>query len=661
MSRSRTTGALPWFAVLLSMLPALLQVAVARAEPPAVEDFFRRPKLSGFQLSPDGKYLAAIVPIGERRNIAVIDLQTRKAWPITAQERQDIGGFVWASNDRVLFFLDTDGNESRGIFAVNRDGTQPRMLIAPPESQIRGGSFEVMTADVVSLMEDDPRRVLVAVSRATATSVVQDLEVLDIYTGQRTRKERNPGDVVAWLADRRGTVYGALQVKDLDTIFLYRDKESQPWQEWSRIKAGEHGWAPAWRSDDGRRWYVASRLTPEGKPRDTAAIYRFDPATRAIGPLVYESAGYDVGHVLASRVADDLIGVSYVADAPEQVFLDPTWAQLRNHLVQSYPGRTVTLTSASHDERRMVFHVGASNDPGTYFLYDRDTKKFEELARAMPWLDPARLAPMQPIRLRARDGLQLHGYLTLPAGGPQRGVPMILVPHGGPRARDMAVFDPYVQLLASRGYAVLQVNFRGSIGYGHEFDKAGWREWGGKMQDDLTDAVRWSIAEGIADPARICVFGASYGGYAAMMGLALTPELFRCGVNYVGVTDIPLLLRTIPRAWEQMRAELSLQIGDPKQDAAMLKARSPVTLAPRIRAPVLMAYGKRDPRVVLEHATRFEDALDSARVPNELIVRVDEGHGYQKFGNQVDFGKRLLEFLERHLKAPATPASPATS
>jgi dipeptidyl aminopeptidase/acylaminoacyl peptidase len=181
------------------------------------------------------------------------------------------------------------------------------------------------------------------------------------------------------------------------------------------------------------------------------------------------------------------------------------------------------------------------------------------------------------------------------------------------------------------------------------------------MQDDLTDSVRWAIAEGIADPARICVFGASYGGYAAMMGLALTPELFRCGVNYVGVTDIPLLLRTIPRAWEQVRAELSLQIGDPKQDAELLKARSPVTLAPRIRAPVLMAYGKRDPRVVLEHATRFEDALDSARVPNELIIRVDEGHGYQKFGNQVDFGKRLLEFLERHLKAPAAPAPPATS
>lgn len=653
MSRSTRNRAAGWLTLLLAALPPSLPASSARAEPPGVEDFFRRPQLAGFQLSPDGKYLAAIVPIGERRNIAVIDLQTRKAWPITAQERQDIGGFLWASNDRVLFFLDTDGNESRGIFAVNRDGTQPKMLIAPPESQIRDGSFEVLTADVVSLMEDDPRRVLVAVSRATATSVVQDLEVLDIYTGQRRRKERNPGDVIAWEADRHGRVYGAVRVQGLDAIYLYREQESQPWQEWSRIRAGEHGWAPAWRSDDGRRWYVASRLTPDGKPRDKAAIYRFDPATRAIGQLVYESDGYDVGGVLASRVADDLVGVFYVAEAPEQVFLDPTWSQLKRHLAQTYPGRTVTLTSASHDERRMVFHVGASNDPGTYFLYDRDTKKFEELARAMPWLDPAQLSPMQPIRLQARDGLPLHGYLTLPAGGGQRGLPMVVVPHGGPRSRDVAAFDPYVQLLASRGYAVLQVNFRGSVGYGLEFDKAGWREWGGRMQDDLTDAVRWSIAEGIADPARICVFGASYGGYAAMMGLAQTPELFRCGVNYVGVTDIPLLLRTIPRAWENVRAELSLQIGDPKQDAEMLKARSPVTLAQRIRAPVLMAYGKRDPRVVLEHANRFEDALERAGVPNELIIRVDEGHGYQKFGNQVDFGKRLVEFLERYLGAAA--------
>jgi dipeptidyl aminopeptidase/acylaminoacyl peptidase len=320
----------------------------------------------------------------------------------------------------------------------------------------------------------------------------------------------------------------------------------------------------------------------------------------------------------------------------------------------------VTLTSVSNDERRAIFLVSSSDDPGTYFLFDSEKNTFEELAKLMPWLERPKLGRAKPITLKARDGLELHGYLTLPAAGPQRGLPLVLMPHGGPRGRDFGTFDPLVQLMASRGYGVLQVNFRGSVGYGLAFDKAGWREWGGKMQDDLTDAVRWSVSQGIADPSRICVFGASYGGYAAMMGLAATPELFRCGVDYVGVTDINLLLRTIPRAWETARAELNLQIGDPKADKDLLAARSPVNLAQNIRVPVLMAYGKRDPRVVFQHATRFEDALQRAKVPYELIVKTNEGHGYAKFENQVEFGTRLVEFLGKYI-GPATAAAPAAT
>lgn len=640
---------------------ALLIPTLAFANPIPVSDFYKRPPMTGFQLSPNGKYLAAVVPIGQRRNVAVIDLETRKAWPVTSITKQDIGGFVWASDDRLLFFLDNEGNESQGIFAVDRDGKNPKMLIEPPESQIRSGRFEVLGANIVSLMENDPERVLISVSRVQDEGIVQDIETLNIYTGKRLRKIKNPGKITGWIADRNGEVIGAVRTEGVETSFLFRDNESKDFEVWSRSRTGQASWSPAFISQDRKKWYVSSRIDGAGNVRDRAAIFRFDPATRTIGELVYESPDVDVGGVVASRVSDDMIGVSYAADKPRQVMFDSRLKDLQNILKARFPDQQVFLSSASRDEQRMIFAVNSSTNPGRFFLYDRGKNAFEELATMMPWLKEPQLSPMKPIRIAARDGLMLPSYLTVPRASNGKNLPLILMPHGGPRARDFYGFDPLVQMMANRGYAVLQVNFRGSVGFGLSFDKAGWREWGGAMQQDLIDAVKWSIAEGIADPQRICIFGASYGGYATMMGLAQNPELFKCGINYVGVTDLPLLLRTIPRAWEPLREDIKLQIGDEKTDLAQLEARSPTRLADRIKAPVLMAYGARDPRVVLEHARMMERELKKHSVPYELIVKRDEGHGYAKFDNQVEFAEKVVAFLDKHIGNAATAATPTTA
>ncbi len=645
-----------YVATLLLALPVL---AWANSIP--VSDFYKRPPMTGFQLSPNGKYLAAVVPIGQRRNVAVIDLETRKAWPVTSITKQDIGGFVWASDDRLLFFLDNEGNESRGIFAVDRDGKNPKMLIEPPESQMRAGRFEVLGADIVSLMENDPERVLISVSRVQEEGIVQDIETLNIYTGKRLRKIKNPGKITSWIADRNGEVIGAVRVEGVETSFLFRSDESKEFEEWSRSRTGQPSWSPAYISQNREKWYVSSRLDAAGNARDKAAIFRFDPKTRKIGELVYEHPDVDVGGVLGSRVADDMIGVSYSADKPQQVIFDPKLKELQTTLKARFPNQQVFLSSASRDEQKMIFAVTSSTNPGRFFLFDRSKNAFEELASVLPWLKESELSPMKPLKIAARDGLMLPSYLTIPRQSNGKNLPLVLMPHGGPRARDFYGFDPLVQIMANRGYAVLQVNFRGSVGYGLAFDKAGWREWGGAMQQDLIDALKWTIAEGIADPQRLCIFGASYGGYATMMGLVQNPELFKCGINYVGVTDLPLLLRTIPRAWEPIREDIKLQIGDGKSDLAELEARSPTRFADRIKAPVLMAYGARDPRVVLEHARMMERELKKNAVPYELIVKKDEGHGYAKFDNQVEFGEKVVAFLDKHIGAGAAGSAPAAT
>ncbi len=288
--------------------------------------------------------------------------------------------------------------------------------------------------------------------------------------------------------------------------------------------------------------------------------------------------------------------------------------------------------------------------------------RLEELASSREWLKPADMAPMQPIKYQSRDGLTLHGYLTTPRGVEAKDLPLVVNPHGGPWARDAYGFNPEVQFLANRGYAVLQVNFRGSTGYGESLMMAGNREWGFKMQDDISDAVQWAIDQGIADAERVCIYGASYGGYAVMAGLAYTPELYRCGINYVGVTSIPLLFETAPGAWASNMETMKRQIGDPKEDKAMLEDRSPTNHASRIQAPVLMAYGKQDPRVVIKHLEVMEEAMKQAGKPYEVIVKDDEGHGFRKFENQVEFYTAVERFLAKHLgprKAQHSAPDPA--
>jgi dipeptidyl aminopeptidase/acylaminoacyl peptidase len=629
---------------LLSMAIISLTGAAA-AETLPLEHFFKPAQYSNMQLSPDGTHLAAIAPLqGKYRNIAVIELATMQSRFVTTlgEGQGEVSGFTWANDDRLLFFMDADGNESFGIFAVNKDGSRGRTLAQP----IIGRAFRFTR--VLDILEDDPEYILVTSNERIAA--YPDVYRMWIKNGNKKRIRRNPGNITAWLTDQAGEIrFAVAQEEGPRTNVLYLPPGSDEWETLISFRYDEPGFFPLNISHDGKTAYMGSYLDIEGNRRDKAGLYSYDLQQRKLTELLFEHPEVDVGQVAISNVTKQLIAATYVTDKPHVHYFDEQWRSIQQGLDQALPNTINSLSSLTRDETKSIVTAWNSTQPAKYYMYDRAESKLEELVASRPWVDPSQMAPMQPVQFTARDGLTINGYLTLPAGSDGKNLPLILNPHGGPWARDTYGYRSEIQFLANRGYAVLQVNFRGSTGYGTNFLNAGNGEWGLAMQDDLTDALAWAIDQGVANPDRVCIYGGSYGGYATMAGLTYTPELYKCGINYVGVTSIPLLFKTMPDAWEAGRAEMEWRVGSPKKDKAALEDRSPLNHIENIQAPLMMAYGKRDARVDLSHALKTEDELKRHNKDYQLMIKKDEGHGFRKYENRMDYYKMMEEFLAKHL------------
>ncbi len=615
--------------------------------------FFRQPALSHVTISPDGSQIAALKARDGHELIFVRPTDGGALRPLAklkrsaGRESMRVRHVAWASNTRLFVSVERPMARAVGVRARSS-----RVLVIDIESGTkrylgkRWPRQEHMGAQdrVVSWLPDDPDHILLALRMSREDGAGVQRVHLD-RGGLKTIVEHGAG-VFHWAADHRGQVragWGEARSRS-DDFLLARVDAEEPFEEILR-------WNP--HEDDGF-WFAGFTEDPgvlfvyRNSEAERLGLYRFDLETGELSDPVFEHAEFDVAWIETSDRDDRLVSIAYSTDRPQQKFVDAERGRIMARINAVLPNRTNRFTSVDRDERRFILWSSGDTTPPEYYVFDRDTDELALLSYAYPELRDAQLAEMKSITYAARDGLEIPGYLTLPASGGEPPYPLIVVPHGGPWSRDVWGWDPVVQFLASRGFAVLQPNFRGSDGYGRAFERRGYGRWGLEMQDDITDGVRWLVEQGVADPDRVGIYGASYGGYAALRALQKEPDLFRAGASFAGVTDIPKLLDHDQWYWG-MLDDMEQLVGDRWSDRKRLAEASPARGADQIRAPVLIAHGTEDWRVNVDQAHRMIDALEGAGADVEAHLYQGEVHGFLDERNEIDFYTRLADFFERHL------------
>ncbi len=602
-----------------------------------MQDFFRNPDQTGFQLSPDGRHFSWLQPWEGRLNVHVRAVDGTRVARVTSSRARDIAAHGWASNDRLVYIQDSGGDENYHAYAMDLDGGN--FIDLTP--------FESVQARFVDILEDDDDHVLLAINRRDPR--VHDVYRANVNTGELEMVAENPGNITGWKTDNAGRVRVATTTDGVNNSLLYRESETDPFRTVYTTHFKDR-LAPLYFTFDDALLYVASNLG-----RDKTAIFTYDPRTAKMLELIYEHPDVDVYSLLRSRHRKVITGVAFLTDKRGYAFFDDDRRALQERLERELPGVEVTVASMSRDERRVLVRTFSDKTQGAYYYLDRDAGPLQKLVEVSPWLDASVMADMKPVQYTSRDGLTIHGYLTLPHGIEARSLPAVINPHGGPWARDGWGFNPEVQFLASRGYAVLQMNYRGSTGYGKEFWTKSFRQWGRAIQDDISDGAKWLVAEGIADPDRIGIYGGSFGGYATLAGLTFTPELYACGVDYVGVSNIFTFIEAFPPYWKPFLEMIKEMAGDPDTEPEFIRSISPFFHVDRIRAPLLVAQGANDPRVKKAESDQIVEALRASGIEVEYMVKDDEGHGFENEENRFDFYGAMERFLGRHLGGKVAP------
>lgn len=641
-------------------------VSVCSAGGLPVETFYRKAAYPQMVLSPSGQYVAALYPANGTTNLAVLDVKTMSGRPLTAFKAPSrVLSVGWDTDERLIYMLEAPapfGLPARDFAAVDRDGKNPLFLTS-------NQTPNQTTSRVESLIDyslDDPKSILMSSDAENGDyPSVYEVNTIAAWHGMQSgaAASRNmfstrrikivpaPGRKCDYVADNLGVVRVCVTTEvDNSCKVLYRAGPQGEWTQLTQYSRPGRILHPIGFASDNHTLYVLSN-----RDRDTIALFEYEPDSAKIGRLVFEAPGVDLDDTIWSADHRKLLGVSYFDTRGRVYYFDAKAAQLQKDLHEVFPGDSLTLQNFSADGKRALVLATNDRSPGKYYLYDETKQSVEQIAARVPWIDPKLMGEVKPIHYQARDGLEIAGYLTTPPGKAPKKLPLIVNPHGGPYAvRSVDGFDPDAQFFASRGYAVLQMNFRGSGGYGTKFLEAGAREWGGKMQDDVTDAVKWAISEGIADETRVCIFGASYGGYAALMGAVMTPELYKCVIAYAGVTDLESMFqpRVMGRIGYRDRTPeeivfINRWVGDHK-DADFLHERSPAWNAAKIRAPVFLAHGELDLVVPFNNAQAMRAALEREHKSFEFFSRPDEGHGFDQEANEIALFTQIEAFLKKY-------------
>lgn len=629
--------------------------------------YVKKDQFGSIELSPNGDYYAATVPLEDRTILVIMSRSENKLTArFQTEKNMHVSGFEWVNPERVVISIAQkygalDKPLPTGeLFAINADGSKSELLIgyraqnAGLGTRVLKKKEENVWASFVDGLPNDDKHVLVSVEPFSVDPYTR-LDRLDVYSGRRVQLARAPVRNGKFFTDNAGELRFAWGGgSDNVAKLYYRTGEGSEWKLVAdELVTGNREWPIGFSADNRVAYLLVEHAS------GPHSVVTFDVETQARKEILRDDNS-DPAEFIYRHNTRIPLGVSFMDGKRRLAFFDETLpeARLYRSLEAAFQGDAVDITSQTTDGRLALVQVWSDRSPGDFFLFDTVAKKADHLISRRNWFDPAQMASVRPVELKARDGLTLHGYLTVPHGSDGKNLPTVILPHGGPfEVQDIWGFDGEAQMLAEAGYAVLKINFRGSGGYGRAFHEAGAKQWGRAMQDDLTDATHWMVNQGIADRNRICIYGASYGAYAALMGVAKEPDLYRCAVGYVGVYDLPTMHtdgdiqeteggKTYLREWVGERAELG--------------AVSPTRMANRIKVPVFLAAGGEDERTPIQHSEMMEKALRQAGVPVETLYYRTEGHGFYREASNVEYNAKLLDFLARSLGGKSATSGAAS-
>ena len=608
-------------------------IVIAKQIP--LEDFFKNPEKSSYQISPDGSFYSFMAPYKNRMNIFIQKIGDSSATQLTFEEARDIAGYFWPNNEQIIFLKDEGGNENFHLFGVNIDGSNP----------ISFTDFDGVRAQIIDDLPDQKDFVVIGLNKRNKQ--VFDPYRLNLKTGEISMLAENPGNIQGLMFDHDGKLRIATAIVDgVNQSILYRENEEDEFKTIITTNFKE-GFNPQFFTFDNKNIIGSSNLG-----RDKYAIVEFDPVTAQEVRVLYANDDYDVNGVGYSRKRKVITAAYFESWKSERHYFDSTSKKIFDKIQKQLAGYEIGITGVNKDENILILRTYSDKSLGAYYIYNSEDDKMEKIVDVSPWIDENEMSSQLPVDYQSRDGLKINGYLTLPKGYNMenaKNLPVVINPHGGPWARDSWGFNPEIQFLANRGYAVLQMNFRGSTGYGRKFFEASFKKWGREMQDDITDGTQWLIDKGIADRTRIAIYGGSYGGYATLMGLVKEPKMYAAGVDYVGVSNMFTFMKTIPPYWEPMLEMMYEMVGDVEKDSTMLREVSPVFHVDKIKAPLFIAQGANDPRVNVDESDQMVKAMKEKGVEVEYLVKEDEGHGFRNEENRFEFYRAMEKFLSLQL------------
>ena len=613
-------------------------IVIAKQIP--LEDFFKNPEKSSYQISPDGSFYSFMAPYKKRMNIFIQKIGDSSATQLTFEEARDIAGYFWPNDEQIVFLKDEGGDENFHLFGVNIDGSNP----------ISFTDFDGVRAQIIDDLPDQKDFVVIGLNKRNKQ--VFDPYRLNLKTGEISMLAENPGNIQGWMFDHDGKLRLATAIVDgVNQSILYRENEEDEFKTIITTNFKE-GFNPQFFTFDNKNIIGSSNLG-----RDKSAIVEFDPVTAKEVKVLYANDDYDVNGVGYSRKRKVITAAYFESWKSERHYFDSTSKATFEKIQKQLAGYEIGITGVNKDENVLILRTYSDKSLGAYYIYNSEDDKMEKIVNVSPWIDENEMSNQLPIAYQSRDGLKINGYLTLPKGYNMenaKNLPVVINPHGGPWARDSWGFNPEIQFLANRGYAVLQMNFRGSTGYGRKFFEASFKKWGREMQDDITDGTQWLIDKGIADSSRIAIYGGSYGGYATLMGLVKEPQMYAAGVDYVGVSNMFTFMKTIPPYWEPMLEMMYEMVGDVEKDSAMLREVSPVFHVDKIKTPLFIAQGKNDPRVNVDESDQMVKAMKDRGIKVEYLVKNNEGHGFRNEENKFDFYRAMEKFLDTQLSKKDT-------